>query len=320
MYRLVTALTLLACGTLRAAEIPSSPEVPSSPELDEYELTEVVITAREPRYAAPTTRDRIGRVWIPVYLDGKGPYRLVLDTGALRSAVTYDLVRKMGEVPDAGKRVMLHGATGSAIVPTATVESMRVGDLELQPALMPVVGDVFGGAEGLLGVDGMQQHRILIDFRHDYVEVARSKNRRAAAGYSAIRFLPNKADLLIIPVKVGELEIRAIIDTGAQSTVGNNALRHLLRRQVRRDTATDKVYGTTGDVQEAIGQRLREIRIGDLKVTGPYVAFGDLHIFERWNLTETPMLLIGMDLLGLVEALVIDYRRRELQIKPRVRG
>jgi len=314
MQRLVTALTLLACGALRAQEIPVFTAA------EEYELTEVVITAREPRYAAPTTRDRIGRVWIPVYLDGKGPYRLVLDTGALRSAVTTELVTKMGDVPDLARRVMLHGATGSAIVPTVTVKSMRVGDLDLQPARMPVVGDVFGGAEGLLGVDGMQQHRILIDFRHDYVEVARSKNRRAAAGFSAIRFLPNTADLLIIPVKVGELDIRAIIDTGAQSTVGNNALRRLLRRQVSRNAGTDKVYGTTGDVQEAMGQRLKEIRIGDLRITDPYVAFGDLHIFERWKFAETPMLLIGMDLLGLVDSLVIDYRRRELQIKPRTRG
>jgi predicted aspartyl protease len=314
MQRLVAAFTLLVCGPLQAAETPVLTEA------DEYELSEVVITAREPRYAAPTTRDRIGRVWIPVHMDGKGPYRLVLDTGALRSAVTDDMVRKMGEVPDLRQRVMLHGATGSAIMPTIGVEAMRVGDLDLKPDRMPVVGDVFGGAEGLLGVDGMQQHRILIDFRHDYVEVARSKNRRAAAGFSSVRFLQNDANLLIVPVMIGEREIRAIIDTGAQATVGNNALRRLLRRQVDRNAGVDKVYGTTGDVQEAQGLRLKEIRIGDLRITDPYITFGDLHIFDRWDMVDKPMLLIGMDLLGLVDSLVIDYRRRELQIKPRIRG
>jgi predicted aspartyl protease len=314
MPRLAAALTLLVCGPLQAAETPVLTEA------DEYELTEVIITAREPRYAAPTTRDRIGRVWIPVHMDGKGPYRLVLDTGALRSAVTDDMVRKMGEVPDLRQRVMLHGATGSAIMPTISVESMRVGDLDLRPERMPVVGDVFGGAEGLLGVEGMQQHRILIDFRHDYVEVARSKNRRAAAGFSSVRFLQNDANLLIVPVIIGEREVRAIIDTGAQATVGNNALRRLLRRQFDRNAGIDKVYGTTGDVQEAMGLRLNEIRIGDLRVTDPYITFGDLHIFDRWDMVDKPMLLIGMDLLGLVDSLVIDYRRRELQIKPRIRG
>ena len=46
------------------------------------------MAAPEPRYVAPTLRDRIGRVWAPVYINGQGPLRLVLDTGASASAVT----------------------------------------------------------------------------------------------------------------------------------------------------------------------------------------------------------------------------------------
>ena len=49
---------------------------------------EVVVQALEPRYVAPTLRDRIGRIWAPVMINGKGPFRLVLDTGASRSAVS----------------------------------------------------------------------------------------------------------------------------------------------------------------------------------------------------------------------------------------
>jgi hypothetical protein len=32
-------------------------------------------------------------------------------------------------------------------------------------------------------------------------------------------------------------------------------------------------------------------------------------------LTQEPALLIGMDTLGLLDALIIDYRRRELQLR-----
>ena len=49
-------------------------------------VSEVVVEAPEPRYAAPTLRDRIGRIWAPVLINGRGPYRLVLDTGASHSA------------------------------------------------------------------------------------------------------------------------------------------------------------------------------------------------------------------------------------------
>ena len=40
---------------------------------------------------------------------------------------------------------------------------------------------------------------------------------------------------------------------------------------------------------------------------------GDMHIFEHWHLSKEPVLLIGMDTLGLLDVFIIDYRRRELQ-------
>ena len=46
-----------------------------------------------------------------------------------------------------------------------------------------------------------------------------------------------------------------------------------------------------------------------------HVTMGDMQIFEQWKLTSEPVLLIGMDTLGLLDTLIIDYRRRELQIQ-----
>ncbi len=45
------------------------------------------------------------------------------------------------------------------------------------------------------------------------------------------------------------------------------------------------------------------------------INFVDLPIFERWRLSDEPALLIGMDVLGILDTLVIDYHRRELQIR-----
>src|ERR1700688_2843456 len=50
------------------------------------QLPDVLIEAPEPRFVAPTRRDKIGRIWAPVTINGKGPFRLVRDTGAGRSA------------------------------------------------------------------------------------------------------------------------------------------------------------------------------------------------------------------------------------------
>jgi len=46
------------------------------------------------------------------------------------------------------------GFTGSAVVPTIHVGRLEVGDLLLGPADLPVLADVFGGAQGVLGIEG----------------------------------------------------------------------------------------------------------------------------------------------------------------------
>jgi predicted aspartyl protease len=308
MHAPVVAMALLALASAARAAAPDE------------QLSEAVVTAPEPLYVAPTTRDRIGRVWVPVRVDGKGPFRLVLDTGAQRSAMTTETVARLGLSQDLAAPVMLHGATGSAVAPTVVVESMQVGDLLLQPANMPVVADVFGGAEGLLGTEGLQDHRIYIDFRNDLISISRSRNRVAEKGFSELRFLPDPKRLLVVRALVGNLPVRAIIDTGAQATVGNLALQAALRKRFRNSlVGPDRIQGATGDWQEGVGNNIAPIRLGDLTVRDAHVTFADLRIFESWGMNDAPTLMIGMDLIGLLDTLVIDYRRRELHLKPRAR-
>jgi predicted aspartyl protease len=309
MKFIVTLAALLLTGFGRGAEPAVEPGAGD-------ELSEVVIVAREPLYVAPTNRDGIGRVWVPVQINDQGPFRLVLDTGATRSAVTAAVARTLGIQTDQSRPVLLRGSTGSAVAPTIAVQSMSVGDLWVEPDLLPVVANAFGGAQGLLGMDGMQDKRIFIDFRNDYIEIARSRNRRAATGFAVIPFLPNELRLLVVNAQVGNLRVRAIIDTGAQATIGNTALQQAMRRQIaRRHTGQDEITGATGDVQSGIGANVPSITIGDITVRGAHVTFGDMHIFDLWKLGDEPALVIGMDILGLVDTLVIDYRRRELHIK-----
>ncbi len=59
-------------------------------------LDDIAVTADEPRFVAPTRRDRIGRIWAPVLVNGQGPFRLVLDTGASHSALTPRLAQAIG--------------------------------------------------------------------------------------------------------------------------------------------------------------------------------------------------------------------------------
>ena len=274
---------------------------------------EIVVEGAEPRYVARTTRDRIGRIWAPVRIDGKGPFRLVLDTGATHSAVIPSTVAALGK-PAATSPIMVTGFTGQAMVPTISVQSMEVGELLLGPTKLPVVPDVFGGAQGVLGPEGLQGKRIFADFSHDRLVIAHSHGDPARKGFSVVQFKLLEG-LPIADIKVGGVHCKAIIDTGAQGTVGNLPLRRELERHPPRAINRAEIEGVTLDVQTGDSLPAPQIEIGGLTINGVHIIFGDMYLFQHWHMTDKPVLLLGMDLLGSFDVLIVDYRMRELQIE-----
>lgn len=277
----------------------------------------MIVQTTEPKFVAPTRRDRIGRIWAPVLIDGKGPYRLVLDTGANRSAITARAAQMLGIEPAAQGATLVTGFTGSAMAPTIHVEQLEVGDLLMGPTEMPVLPDVFGGAQGVLGVEGLQNKRIVADFTRDYLEIARSHGERARAGFTVVPLRLIKGGLLVADVRVGGVRAKAIVDTGAQGTVGNVALREALLRHPPRNARREDIIGVSLDVQSGDNLPLPDLDFGHLRVQGVRITFGDMYLFQHWKLTDEPTLTLGMDLLGSFDVLIIDYNRHELQIRTR---
>jgi hypothetical protein len=319
---LCAALILPAVAAL--AQGPAAPQVPATPATpaparSEALLDEVVVSASEPRYVAATRRDRIGRIWAPVYLNDKGPFRLVLDTGANRSAIIASVARALGRDAATAADVRLRGVTGTSVVPAVRIERMDVGDLRLEPVVLPIVLDVFGGAEGVLGNEGLRDKRIVIDFRRDSISIKRSRNEPAGPGFSTLPVTFVQNHLLRVDAMVGNIRTRAIIDTGAPESLGNLALLTALKRSVQAGEQTD-IIGVTLDVETGERVLLPTIRLQDLSVRGARMSFGDVYIFQHWHMTDQPSMLVGMDVLGVLEQLVIDYRRRELHVRAGGRG
>ncbi|MFO1509485.1 MAG: retroviral-like aspartic protease family protein [Steroidobacteraceae bacterium] len=312
MIRATFCITLISAATLSAgAQAPAPTQVAS----ESQPLEEVIVTAPEPRFVAPTLRDRIGRVWAPVYVNGEGPLRLVLDTGATRSAVTVEAAARLRLRVSDAPTVLLRGMTGEAQVPLVDVESIEIGDLTVEPAKLLVVKDAFGGAEGVLAARGLKDRRILIEFRRDHIEIVRSKNQRASTGFSVLPIRLLRGHVPTVRAVVGNVEVRAIIDTGAQQTTGNLALREALIARRRVEEKQDKVIGVTGDIQEGPTSRVPPIYLGNVRVSNAHITFVDLYIFRHWRLTDEPAIMLGMDVLGVLDTLILDYRRKEMQIR-----
>jgi hypothetical protein len=283
----------------------------------EEPLEEIIIHAPEPRFVAPTRRDRIGRIWAPVMINGHGPFRLVLDSGASHSGVTLAVAQALGLPLDQSPPVLLRGVTGSAQVPTVRVDTFEVGDLIIDsPTVLPIIIDALGGAQGILGTNGLLERRIVVDFRHDMISIARSHQQRAQAGFLTIPFKLLRGQLLAVDARVGNVRTTIIIDTGGQVSIANLALRDALWRERQKMKATHgNIEGVTRDLQEGDTAPTPPIYLGDITLQDAGVTFGDMHIFEHWQLTREPTLLLGMDALGLFDTLIIDYKSKELQIK-----
>jgi predicted aspartyl protease len=307
-----------------AADAPVTEPVPEPPPTvvpAPGTVPEVIVEAPEPRYVAPTRRDRIGRIWAPVLINDKGPFRLVLDTGASRSAVTAQVAAALGIPLLESHSVMLTGVTGAAAVPTIAIDSLVVGDLELRSRRLPIVLDALGGAEGILGTEGLLDKRIFIDFRHDKITIFKSHMEHADLGFVTVPFNIVGGLLLVVNARIGALPVKAIIDTGGQATIANVALREALARQRREgEVVLDDVTGATLDVQQGNRIKVPPIVLGDVTLREVRVTTGDMYIFQHWKMTTEPAVLIGMDVLGLLDTLIIDYRRKELQIRLRYGG
>jgi predicted aspartyl protease len=280
------------------------------------ELTEILVEAPEPRFVAPTLRDRIGRIWAPVWINGKGPFRLVLDTGATHSGVTANVAERLGLPLDQSPPVLLRGVTGIAIVPTVRVDTFTVGDLTLGPATLPIVIDAMGGAEGVLAADEFKDERIVIDFRHDRIDIRRSRSERARPDFTVIPLDHSKSGLLMFHALVGGVRVQTVIDTGGQRTIGNLAMRDALEHRHAQGRSV-QIFDVTAEAQSGETFLSPPIKLGSIDILGAGITYGEMNIFGHWHLIKEPALLIGMDVLGLLDTLVIDYHVHELQLRIR---
>jgi len=139
--------------------------------------------------------------------------------------------------------------TGSAVVETVNVDSMEVGEIDLGGGRLPVVADVFGGAEGVLGPKSFGDKRIFVDFHKDLIRISKSNGRPLEEGFTRVPVTMDRHQLLTFDLRVGGVKTKAILSTGGQRTIGNDSLREALLKRIREGKEED-IIGVTLDVAQ----------------------------------------------------------------------
>jgi predicted aspartyl protease len=290
------------------ATMPPATAIPAviGPEGDEAEL-----------FATPTRLDRIGRIVVPVMINGRGPFRFIVDTGASHSTISPELARKLG-LPVSGElTIEVNGITGTAQVPAVRIERLEAGDWSVHDSDFPVVwAPLMAGADGILGAAGLKEQRLFVDFLHNRVVITRATRTGTPSGFLKIPATRLKGGLVSVSAMIGGVRVQAVIDTGSERSLGNLALQRALSARSRfvllkRPT---NVYGATDTVVSGDEQVAPTIAISDIRIADVTVTYGDFHIFQVWNMENDPALIIGMDILGTLESLSIDFQHQSFLI------
>ncbi len=123
------------------------------------------------------------------------------------------------------------------------------------------------------------QSRVYIDFRHDLITVTHSPATRAPPDFISVPLERSSAGLLIVSAHVGGVRVHAIIDTGGQATIGNEAMRQSLVRRRVQGTRSE-VIDVTNTTQNGESFLSPSIEVGSLQIQGARITYGDMHIFD----------------------------------------
>jgi hypothetical protein len=124
--------------------------------------------------------------------------------------------------------------------------------------------------------------------------------------------------LAVVDARIGNTRVMAIIDTGAERSLGNPALLAASGLQAQADDPQSRKQVFAATSQAVFGNLVAtpSIRLGGLDLTDLQVVFGDFEVFRMWGAGDQPAIVLGMDILGTTQALMVDYRREEIRFLP----
>jgi predicted aspartyl protease len=262
-----------------------------------------------------TSTDIGSRMTVATHVNGSGPFNFTIDTGADRSVVSDRLASRLS-LP-VGAKVSVFGIAGPVPVSTVRLDSLRVGKRESTVAAAPVLPERSLGSAGFLGIDTLRDQRILMDFKRNRVTFATSA-REAMQGEAGVIVVTGRSrfgQLILTDARVGSIKVHAIIDTGAENTIGNLALRRMMLKRGASAGYMTSIVGVTGAVLPAEASIIPRIRLGGLEITRMPIAYADVRTFALFGIDDKPSILVGMDVLRGFDRVAVDFKQREVRFR-----
>lgn len=254
--------------------------------------------------------EQYDRVTVPVTIKGQGPFQFMIDTGAQATVVTAALADKLGLTQR--RPGILVGMVSREAIETTEIPEFALGSRTFHIMIAPLLqAENIGGADGILGLDSLQDQRVLIDFRKKRILVDDAKQLGGNAGYEiVVKARRQLGQLIITGARIDGIAADVIIDTGSQGSVGNLALLAKMRRAQPFGVST--MTDVNGAEMTAGVKLARSLSIGRMQLSQVPITFADSPPFAALGLADKPAIILGMEELSLFKRVAIDFKTRRV--------
>jgi predicted aspartyl protease len=214
--------------------------------------------ADRPRTSVPLSIDGKGGVVVEVQVNGAGPFRFLIDTGAARSVVADDLAAALGAPAVAKTDVVSSGGSDTRLV--VRLESIALASVKVDAVLAPVVpapqlARLGRGVRGLLGQDFLSAFNYTLDYRRARLtwDEALSCGTRGA-----VRLQPREGRFTMLLHTGDGRAMHVVPDSGAEVPVFFRDF------GLAGAAASAMVTGLGDGARSVVRSTLPELRIGDV--------------------------------------------------------
>ena len=256
------------------------------------------------------------RMTVEVRVNGTGPYKFIVDSGADSSVVGWRIARAL-QLPT-GTPAILNAMTATARVERVLVEELSLGPSAIRNLELPALEERDVGGQGMIGIDALVAQRLMMDFEKRTIKVEdATRPAPRLDGEIIVTARRKRGQLILTQVRAAGLPLDAVVDTGSEITIGNTKLRDKLIKGNRDKFVTLEVTGVTGVTIPLQVARIGELKLGSVTLRNVPMAFADVPPFEVFGLSKEPALLLGTDLLETFRRVSLDFKARKVRFQLR---
>lgn len=253
--------------------------------------------------------ERHDRMTVPVRIGEHGTFAFLIDTGAQRTVISNELAARFSVPAHDRKRIV--GVAGAAVVDTAILDELALGRRSFFGMEVLLFEGRNIGADGIVGIDSLQDQRVLLDFAANSMRVGDAVSQGGNSGFEiVVRARRRGGQLIVTDAEIDGVRTAVVIDTGAASSVGNRALQRALRHRGAFGKGT--LVSVTGHEAPADVGSAGKMVVGGVGISNPVIAFSDSPAFTTLDLDRRPALMLGMRELRLFRRVAIDFSKRKV--------